>query len=138
MLRLLPAAVLSLLAIQALAPAQQPGRDWPQFRGPDRNGAVSDTEWSARGADKPLWSAMVGQGYSCPSIEDGRLVTTGYHAERGVDRIVCLDALTGAELWHHEFGTRDFANFHEGGTLSTPTIASSGSPSSPRVCSTNP
>lgn len=113
-------AALSLALCAAL-----PQNDaWPHYRGPDRSGRItSQRTWTATGKQAPLWRAKVGKGYSSPSIADGKLVTLGYDETNGVDRVLCLDAITGKELWRYEFAATDKPQYHGGGTLSTPTIA---------------
>src|SRR5258706_13089912 len=73
----------------------QPGRadDWPQWRGPDRDGISKETrwltDWPASGPKK-LWEASVGIGYSSCSASKGRLYTIGNVAE--TDKFLCFDA----------------------------------------------
>lgn len=98
------------------------GADWPQYRGPERTGAIADRNWSSEGHAKPLWTKDVGKGYSCPSIVGDRLVTMGFDEKASADRIVCLNRTTGEELWRYEFATGDAPQYHGGGTLTTPTI----------------
>lgn len=107
------------------APSLAPGQDtsWPHFLGPDRDGVSEESGWSATGGSESLWTKNVGAGYSCPSIEDGQLVTMGYDAETGVDVVWCLDAQTGDELWVHVYESTDAPQYHGGGTLTTPAIA---------------
>jgi len=61
-------------------------------------------------------------GYSAPSLSDGRLFTQGFDEEAELDRLVCLDARTGEEQWRYEWPAEQRANFHTGGTLTTPAI----------------
>jgi hypothetical protein len=49
------------------------GQDWPQWRGPSRNGIFPQTlPWPDK-LPKPSWTAPVGIGYSSPIIADGRV-----------------------------------------------------------------
>ncbi len=98
------------------------GVDWPQFRGPNRTGVGPKQSLDSDGHPEPLWSTNVGAGYSCPSIVGDQLVTLGYHKEAGVDRVVCLARETGVERWRFEFKSTDEPRYHDGGTLTTPTI----------------
>jgi outer membrane protein assembly factor BamB len=95
---------------------------WPHWRGPARDGVSAETDWSPVGQPQPLWSAELGLGYSNVAIRDGRLLTLGYDEAAGHDRLFCLDAHTGAELWRKEWPAEIRANFHGGGTLTTPSI----------------
>ena len=77
--------------------------DWPHWRGPARNGVVAESsgydggEWPG----EELWSAGVGVGGTSPLVVEGRLYTLGH--DGGEDRVVCLDAATGEELWRQTY-----------------------------------
>jgi outer membrane protein assembly factor BamB len=75
--------------------------DWPQWRGPKRDGVSRETgllkEWP-EGGPKKLWEVdHVGVGYSSLSIKDGRLYTQGDLG--GVEHVICLAAKDGSVLW---------------------------------------
>ena len=77
------------------------GADWPQWRGPDRNGIASGKiNWPSPGP-KQLWKAAVGEGYSSVAIRNGRAYTMG-NAD-GQDTVWCLDAKTGAVVWKYSY-----------------------------------
>jgi outer membrane protein assembly factor BamB len=116
----MPCSLALLFSAFALLP--QGGGDWPQFRGPRHDGTTAEQSFRSTGRERPLWRASVGQGYASPAIQGGRLVTSGYDADRGEDRIVCLDASSGEEIWRFVYESADKPMFHEGGTLSTPAI----------------
>lgn len=98
------------------------GSDWPQYRGPDRNGISAETgiltSWAEDGP-RVLWRTELGDGYSGIAVADGRAYTM---YGRGDDEFVlCLDAGTGERLWRH----RTDANRRDGqggGPRSTPTV----------------
>lgn len=78
--------------------------DWPQFRGPDRNGISRETQWNPKslGAEpKILWRAEVGEGYSDLSIQEGRAFTAGN--KDGQDTIYALSTKDGKVLWQHSY-----------------------------------
>lgn len=110
---------LILLALNTVALSA----DWPQWRGPERNGISAETgwqaEWSGNGP-KVLWSAEVGLGFSSFVVADGRVFTTG-HAD-GQDTVFCLDAATGKEAWKHSYPADLGDKYYEGGTSATPTV----------------
>jgi outer membrane protein assembly factor BamB len=95
--------------------------DWPQWRGPQRNGISKETNlgtaWPGAGPRK-LWSAQLGQGYSGVTVLGNRLYTMGNARE--TDYIHCLNADTGKIVWQHKYpcGSGDY-----GGPRSTPTIS---------------
>jgi outer membrane protein assembly factor BamB len=115
---------LALLLVVLTGPlaAQETARSWPHWRGPARDGVSPETDWSSVGQSEPLWSVELGLGYSNVSIRDGRLLTLGFDEAAGQDRLFCLDARTGAELWRKAWPAEIRANFHGGGTLTTPSI----------------
>jgi outer membrane protein assembly factor BamB len=95
--------------------------DWPQFRGPHRDGISQETvrtDWGETGPPV-IWRAPLGQGYSGISEVDGRLYTL---YGRGTDTwAVALDAGTGREIWRYRLD--DFYRDGQGnGPRSTPTI----------------
>ncbi len=95
--------------------------DWPQWRGPNRDGAAPGkrllTDWP-EGGPPVLWRAEGGPGYSSLAVADGRVVTL---VQDGDDEaVVCWDAETGKRRWRHAYPGR-FAR--EGaGPRSTPAI----------------
>ena len=83
--------------------AQVPSKpgDWPQWRGPNRDGISLDKgllkEWPADGP-KVVWQVdSVGVGYSSIAVKDGKIFTLG--DIDGVEHILALDATDGRTLW---------------------------------------
>ncbi len=74
--------------------------DWPQWRGPNRDGVAPDArmpaKWPAE-APKPKWTAAVGEGYSGAAVAGGKLFIMDRMG--GEERCLCFDAATGKELW---------------------------------------
>ena len=112
---------LAFLCADAAAVAQE-GGDWPQWRGPHRDGVSRETGWSSRGRPESLWTCEVGLGYSGLVIQDGRLFTLGHDPERELDTVFALDAESGDELWTHTLPSQTWSQFHGGGTLTTPAV----------------
>ena len=112
----------TLLLTAILVPSAFTAEDWPQWRGPDRNGISRETDWSSAGKAESVWSKKIGLGYSTASISDGRLYTAGWDEELGQDVVYCLDATTGEELWRHVYDADKWAQFHGGGTNCTPSV----------------
>ena len=79
--------------------------DWPDWRGPARNGVSPDKglpeKWSPQG-ENLSWKAPFG-GRSGPVVFGDRLymVTPGGKGETLQERLVCLNADTGKPLWEH-------------------------------------
>ena len=81
--------------------------DWPQWRGPQRNGVSSETgllkEWPKEGP-KLLWQAKdIGDGYSTPSIAGGRIYLL---SSRGLDNefVQALSTADGKQIWATRLG----------------------------------
>ncbi|MDB4670801.1 PQQ-binding-like beta-propeller repeat protein [Pirellulaceae bacterium] len=77
------------------------GKDWPQWRGPNRDGHSPDSnllkKWPESGPEV-IWQVdSVGVGYSSPAIVNGRIYTQGDLG--GIEHIICLDARTGNLIW---------------------------------------
>lgn len=95
--------------------------DWPQWRGPTRNGISAETGWASQwggNGPKRLWKAQAGEGYSSIAIQGGRVYTMGNFQNQ--DYVSCLDALTGKLIWHHKYpcGAGDYT-----GPRATPAIS---------------
>jgi outer membrane protein assembly factor BamB len=91
--------------------AQGPRRvalgDWPEMRGPNRNGISTETglpdKWAVNG-ENFLWRAPYG-GRSAPIVMGDRLFVqnpSGRGAELQ-ERVMALDASTGKVLWEYKF-----------------------------------
>ena len=98
--------------------------DWPQWRGPERNGHSTESDWSATWPDdgpRVAWKAKVGLGFSSCVIAQGRLVTLGFADEQ--DTVTCLDGASGKPVWQHSYPAELGDKYFEGGTTGTPTLA---------------
>jgi outer membrane protein assembly factor BamB len=113
---------LCLILVAALLAATASAADWPQWRGPNRNGISSEsisTSWPADGP-KVLWRASVGTGFSSISISQGRAYTMGN--TNNEDTVWCFDAAIGKTLWKHTYAAQLSPQWYEGGPGSTPTV----------------
>ncbi len=112
---------ITLFALALAATAQ--ATDWPQWRGPSRNG-ISDesvTTTFPSAGPRVLWQASVGTGFSSMSVAKGRLYTLGHEGEQ--DTVFCFDAKTGKEVWKHSYPAELGDKYFEGGPTSTPTVS---------------
>lgn len=103
-------------------PEYKPG-DWPQWRGLHRDGVAADrgllTEWPKAGPTVD-WKKPIGGGYSSVSVWNGRLYTMDRQGDQ--ERVLCLDAKTGKEIWVHSYDA-DYAGISYGaGPRATPTV----------------
>ena len=90
-----------------LPPAAHAGAyDWPQWRGPNRDGVSTESSWSStwpKEGPEILWRAEVGVGFSSCSVADGRVYTMGNRND--TDTVWCFDAATGKVLWTHKYAS---------------------------------
>lgn len=108
----------------ASAPITATSADWPEFRGPRRDGrligATIRTDWAAM-PPKQLWKHGIGPGWSSFCVVGNRVYTQEQRGELEV--VVCLDAATGAEVWAHTDKTRFSESMAGAGPRATPTFA---------------
>jgi outer membrane protein assembly factor BamB len=94
------------LAVSFVLPAAVRADDWPQWRGPTRDGAWHETgllqTFPAEGL-KVRWRARAGWGFSSPVVARGRVYLTDSEVmkPKAKERIRCLDETTGKVLWTH-------------------------------------
>jgi hypothetical protein len=94
--------------------------DWPQWRGPRGDGVSFEAGFAHRGQER--WRCNVGIGYSACTLVGDRLYSMGHDASAGEDVVWCLDAESGEQHWQYRFPAEIRANFHGGGTLTTPAV----------------
>jgi outer membrane protein assembly factor BamB len=99
--------------------------DWPQWRGPERNGVSQETgllkEWPKDGP-KLLWKLDdLGAGYSTPAVAAGRVyLQTNTKAEESA---VALDTKDGKQIWATPLGKVGPNQMMQWpGTRATPTV----------------
>jgi outer membrane protein assembly factor BamB len=106
---ILSRSLASLLAALWLASFQRPplksGSDWPDWRGPGRDGRSLEEglpeRWSPQG-ENLVWKAPYG-GRSAPIIMGDRifLFNSAGQGETMQERLMCLEADTGKVIWEH-------------------------------------
>ncbi len=117
----------ALLAVPALprAPIQETGADWPQWRGPSRDGTVGGGFDTWPGELERVWSVEVGLGHSSPVTAAGRAYQ--FSRQEGDEVLQALDVETGARLWQLRYPApyrvHTGAEFHGRGPKSTPLVA---------------
>ena len=97
--------------------------DWPQWRGPTRDGISREKGWLDQFPEQgpPIaWKAAVGLGFSSFVVGNGKAYTAGHAA--GLDTIFCFDAVTGKEIWKQSYPSELGDKFFAGGTTGSPTL----------------
>jgi outer membrane protein assembly factor BamB len=91
------------------APADPPpaGQEWPQWRGPHRDGVWNETGVLSRFPAARLetrWRAPLGSGYCGPTVAGGRVYVMDRVTDPGQqERVHCFDWQTGRPLWSHAY-----------------------------------
>ncbi len=98
--RSIAASVLTFSIVVAVGRAAS-SEDWPQWRGPNRDGKSLETgllkEWPADGPQVVWQSESAGVGYSTVAVKDGRVITQG--DLDGVEHIIAFSEEDGSLLW---------------------------------------
>ena len=99
-----PALRFILMAICVIPAADLCAADWPQFRGPNRDGISTESgllrAWPD-GGPEVLWSTPVGQGYAAAAIHSGRVYFNDYDEASSEFLVRCLTLDAGKELWRY-------------------------------------
>jgi outer membrane protein assembly factor BamB len=115
------------------APGSEGTADWPQWRGPNRDGVSAATalrtDWPP-GGPRVLWKQVIGRGFSSVAVVGARLYTTegetpptgaGDAAAAHYESVVCRDAHSGAELWRFRY-PNEYSERFGSGPRSTPAV----------------
>jgi outer membrane protein assembly factor BamB len=98
--------------------------DWPQWRGPNRDGKVEGFKVPATWPTelKQQWDVVVGDGVATPALVGDKLYV--FSREGANEVLRCLDAATGKEIWQEKYaaqGSTDPGGF--AGPRSTPAVS---------------
>jgi outer membrane protein assembly factor BamB len=117
----------TLLLCSAFLSTTAAAQDWPQWRGPNRDGNVSGavipTAWPK--TLKEQWKVPVGIGHSSPVVSGGRIYV---FARQGEDEVLLsLEASTGKQIWRSgqpiSYQMNPAATGHGKGPKSTPVVS---------------
>jgi outer membrane protein assembly factor BamB len=112
--RELAAKALSDVRSNANAVEAPAGKDWPQWRGPDKDNASKESNllqvWPKEGP--PLaWEVWgIGESIAAVSVREGRVFALGFL--NGWEYVTALDARTGRCLWTAALGPGELENSH--------------------------
>lgn len=128
------------MSLMLLATSSLSGQstDWNQWQGPNRDG-----NWTEKGTLKKfpesgakfLWKTAVANGYSGPAVAEGKVFVMDFLAKAGdmtpnpgkksevtgVERLLCLDAKNGKELWKFQYDC-NYKLSYPNGPRATPTV----------------
>ncbi len=102
--RLLFQTILLLVLVLVLITPVAMATDWPQFRGPNRDGNWDETgilETFPRTGLKIRWRHPVGGGFSSPVVAQGRVFVSDVELTKPSprERVHCFEEKTGKVLW---------------------------------------
>jgi len=97
--------------------------DWPQWRGPERNGLSKDTgllkQWPSSGPQKSWSISNLGEGFGSIAVKGDRIYAQGTTTSASI--VFCLNRADGKTVWSAALGPK----LEEGrgnGPRSTPTV----------------
>ena len=82
------------------------GNDWAQWRGPNHDGIADpdqDPPTNFSSKENVLWSTKIpGRGHGSPTIYSDRIFLATADEKRKTQTLLCLNRLTGKEIWSKE------------------------------------
>lgn len=117
-------AATALAVLTSSLHAQRASADWPQYRGPNRDGSAASFAAPPTWPDQLVrrWKIEVGTGYATPVVVGSRVYVFSRRGEN--ETMAALDAGTGRELWQTgypvSFTMHSAAVQHGMGPKSTP------------------
>ena len=126
-LRKAVAGLVVLTGLSTVGVAQNAGPDWPQWRGPRRDGTLTSFTEPKAWPDMltQRWKITVGEGYATPIVVGNRVFQFSRQGENEVMR--AIDAESGKVLWERNYAAPFEMNSgtkrHGPGPKSTPTFA---------------
>jgi outer membrane protein assembly factor BamB len=100
--RCLPRAIATLVLFFCTLTPTLCAADWPQWRGPNRDGIVrgvrAPQKWPK--ALKEEWKVPVGESYSSPVVVGDKVFV--FIRQKDDEAVLCLELATGKEVWKSE------------------------------------
>jgi outer membrane protein assembly factor BamB len=113
----------STMLVIAAAGLTLSAADWPQWRGPRRDGIAAETgllkSWPAEGPPQVWRASGAGNGYSSFAVAGNRLYTMG--AKGNQELLLAYDTATGKTVWETPIGAR-LEQDRGDGPRGTPTV----------------
>ena len=121
--RTFPAVTVAVFLSLSASVSNQAPTDWPQWRGPNRDGRSAETgllsEWPAAGPPLAWKAGGAGTGYSSMTTSAGKLFTVG--SRGGTEYVHAYNLATGKKLWEAANGS-EYSNDRGNGPRGTPTV----------------
>jgi outer membrane protein assembly factor BamB len=112
-------SILALILFSGLSAAG----DWPQWLGPNRDGASTEKVAPWKTPPQVAWRVPVGDGHSSPVVAGGRVYLHAKVKDKDEEIVLALDAKTGKEAWHLSYPRGSFTNIFGVGPRGTPVVA---------------
>jgi outer membrane protein assembly factor BamB len=97
--------------------------DWPQWLGPNRDGASPEKVTAWKKPLKVLWRKPAGEGNSSPVVAGGRVFIHAKIKDKNEEEVVAFDAKTGNQLWRTAYPRAEFKSLFGNGPRATPAVA---------------
>jgi outer membrane protein assembly factor BamB len=97
--------------------------DWPQWLGPNRDGASPEKVAAWKKPLKVLWRKPAGEGNSSPVVAGGRVFIHAKIKDKNEEEVVAFDAKTGNQLWRTPYPRAEFKSLFGNGPRATPAVA---------------
>lgn len=99
-----------LIVIEGLLCVQGVADDWPQWRGPSRDGLWREKGIVRKFEERQLpirWRVKIANGYSGPTVANNRVyITDRLTNPDAVERVHCFDAMSGETIWSYSYESR--------------------------------
>src|SRR5205823_749538 len=111
---------------------------WPEWMGAKRDGVWREDgiiDKFPEGGPKVRWRQPIGPGYAGPAVAGGRVYVMDRGTDKlvlkdafartampGTERVLCLDAMTGKQIWKHEYDCPYAKLSYPSGPRTTPVI----------------
>ena len=98
--------IVALVVASTVSLGQRPSADWPQWRGPNRDGSapsfVAPKNWPESLTQK--WKVEVGLGYASPLVIGDRVFAFTRQSDDEV--VTALEAATGKTIWSAKYAAQ--------------------------------
>ena len=111
----------ALLALIVLSPSLR-AADWPQWLGPNRDGASAEHVEPWKDKLSILWSVPAGEGFSVPVVANGRVFVHARVGDKQEEAVIALDAKTGKEIWKTSYPRTRFSSIINSGPQASPAV----------------
>jgi outer membrane protein assembly factor BamB len=120
------ARFVAFAALAFLVPSPSPAADWPEWRGPNRDGVAAGftapKAWPRKLTE--VWAAKVGEGHASPVVVGDKIYLLT--RQKNDEVVLCLEAATGKEAWRSSYPApytmHPAAAGHGKGPKSTPAV----------------